>query len=159
MTTRSPQAIISSSVNPANLLELKVLSSIVSQLQDQGDVGQAIPYLAKMVQIVDSQRLDPKPTDPERRPAYYQQFNELQKLKAESYSQLAFAYLATHQFIPCESWLTSAVKVWEKLVRHDPSLVESLTVAYEKLIECYLAMGKNQLAQHISTRLQKLKDA
>ncbi|KAI8350346.1 hypothetical protein EDC96DRAFT_519641 [Choanephora cucurbitarum] len=157
MTARSPQTIISSSVNPANLLELKVLSNIVSQLQEQGDMGQAIPYLAKMVQIVDSQRLE-KPTDPQNKTPYYSQLNELQKLKADAYSQLAFAYLKTHQFVQCESWLTSSIKLWEKLIRYDPQGQPSLMVAYEALIECYMAMGKDHLAQHIQTRLCKLKE-
>ncbi|KAI8097977.1 uncharacterized protein B0P05DRAFT_522811 [Gilbertella persicaria] len=158
----APQTIISSSINPANLLELQVLTNITSQLQSQGDIQNSIPYLAKIVQIVESQRLGEKPTEPEKRQGYYKQFNELRKIKAEAYAHLADAYFKTQQFVQCESSLLISVKIWEKLVQHEPEEAEhsnkQLQIAYKQLYACYKAMGKTQLAEHIQTKLSRLFD-
>jgi hypothetical protein len=151
-----PQSLRSSSINPANLLELQVLTKVITQLQSNNDIRGSIPYLAKIVQIVEHQKLD-RPSDPTKQSHYYQQLNELRKVKADAYAQLADAYFQTQQYILCESSLLVSVKLWENLVRHD-ALQETgaLRLAYEQLKICYEQMGKIQLAQHMETKLSRL---
>ncbi|KAL9541094.1 hypothetical protein PS6_010461 [Mucor atramentarius] len=139
-----PQALRSNSVNPSNLVELQVLTKIVTQLQGSNDMKGSIPYLAKIVQIVANQRLEkPSPAAPdESKQRYYQQLNELSK------------------FITCESNLILSVKIWERLLKHDPASIDTITprlkAAYKQLNEAYEAMGKTQLAQHMAIKLDRL---
>lgn len=155
-----PQALRSNSVNPANLVELEVLTKIVTQLQNNNDIKGSIPYLAKIVQIVANQRLERPASASEDKQHYYQQLNELSKVQADAYAQLADAYFQTQQFITCESNLILSVKIWERLVKHDPASVETtklrLKTAYKQLSEAYEAMGKTQLAQHMEIKLERL---
>ncbi|KAI8876088.1 hypothetical protein K501DRAFT_262735 [Backusella circina FSU 941] len=150
-----PQTLISNTVNPANLLELQVLSKIVQDLDNKNDIKGAIPYLAKMTQIVDNQAIT-KPTDQAKLPNYHLQMNELSKTKANAHAQLAEAFYKTHDFMQCESSLTVSIKIWEKLVRHDTSIIPLLTSAYDRLKLCYEALGKNQMANNIESRKTKL---
>ncbi|KAI7900998.1 uncharacterized protein BX663DRAFT_553635 [Cokeromyces recurvatus] len=161
-----PHSLNSSSINPANLLELQVLTKVIGQLQSNGDIQGSIPYLAKVVQIIDHQQLD-RPsrevmqTDPKRKAAYYEQLNELRKVKAEAYAQLADAYFKVHNFISCETYLLFSVKIWENLIEHerlriDSSYEERLKIAYKQLLDAYEAMGKSNLAYHIKVKLKKL---
>lgn len=155
-----PQALRSNSVNPANLVELEVLTKIVTQLQNNNDIKGSIPYLAKIVQIVANQRLERPASASEDKQHYYQQLNELSKVQADAYAQLADAYFQIQQFITCESNLILSVKIWERLVKHDPASVETtklrLKTAYKQLSEAYEAMGKTQLAQHMEIKLERL---
>ncbi|CEP14659.1 hypothetical protein [Parasitella parasitica] len=156
-----PQSLQSNSVNPANLVELQVLTRIVEQLQTNNDMKGSIPYLAKIVQIVANQRLEkPSPTTKDKQ-HYYQQLNELSKVQADAYAQLAAAYFQTQQFISCEANLILSVKMWEKLLRHDPASIDTtklrLKAAYKQLAEAYAAMGKLQLAQHMEAKLERLE--
>ncbi|CAO3656486.1 unnamed protein product [Mucor fragilis] len=157
-----PQALRSNSVNPSNLVELQVLTKIVNQLQSNNDMKGSIPYLAKIVQIVANQRLErPSSTATEDiKQRYYQQLNELSKVQADAYAQLADAYFQTQQFVTCESNLILSVKIWERLLKHDAASTDTirprLKAAYKQLEEAYEAMGKTQLAQHMATRLDRL---
>lgn len=155
-----PQALRSNSVNPANLVELEVLTKIVTQLQNNNDIKGSIPYLAKIVQIVANQRLERPTSASEDKQHYYQQLNELSKVQADAYAQLADAYFQTQQFITCESNLILSVKIWERLLKHDPASIETtklrLKTAYKQLSEVYEAMGKTQLAQHMEIKLERL---
>jgi hypothetical protein len=156
-----PQALRSNSVNPANLVELQVLTKIVTQLQNNNDIKGSIPYLAKIVQIVSNQRLErPTSASEDKQQHYYQQLNELSKVQADAYAQLADAYFQTQQFITCESNLILSVKIWERLLKHDPASIEitklRLKIAYKQLSEAYEAMGKTQLAQHMESKLERL---
>lgn len=155
-----PQALRSNSVNPANLVELEVLTKIVTQLQNNNDIKGSIPYLAKIVQIVANQRLERPTSASEDKQHYHQQLNELSKVQADAYAQLADAYFQTQQFIACESNLILSVKIWERLLKHDPASIETtklrLKTAYKQLSEVYEAMGKTQLAQHMEIKLERL---
>lgn len=148
----TPQSLHSSSVNPANLVELQVLTQVVSQLQSQGDVKGSIPYLSKIVQILENQQLE-KPSDGNKE-HYYQQFNQLRRVKADAHAQLGHAYFETQQYLMCETSLLTSVKIWEKLVQHhDVDFGMQLSCAYEQLKSCYEAMGKTQLAHYMETKL------
>ncbi|GAA5813025.1 hypothetical protein MFLAVUS_006491 [Mucor flavus] len=152
----TPQALHSSSINPANLVELQVLTQVITQLQSSNDIAGTIPYLAKIVQIVNNQNLS-KPTT--QLPKYYQQLNQLRLVQADAYSQLAEAYFHTHQFIKCESNLLASVRIWEKLVQHgnvSEDLKPRLKQAYVMLKACYEDMGKGQLAQHMEIKLSRI---
>lgn len=160
-----PQALNSSSVNPANLVELQVLTKVITQLQNNGDIRGSIPYLAKVVQIVDNQKLDkPDPetlkTDNYQRQKYHKQLNELRKVKADAYANLADAYFHTQQFVVCETSLLISVKIWEKLKQYEPNEIEAsnahLKAAYQQLLEAYEAMNKPHMAQHMANKLSKL---
>jgi hypothetical protein len=152
----SPQSLHSSTVNPANLLELQVLTQVATQLQCNNDIRGSIPYLAKIAQIVDNQKLA-RPAREEPQDNYYAQLNQLRKVKADAYAQLADAYFKTQQFVLCESSLLSSVKIWEKLVQHtNEDLSVQLKAGYKQLKACYEAMGKTQLARHMETKLSKL---
>jgi hypothetical protein len=147
----TPQSLRSSTVNPANLVELQVLTQVVTQLQSKDDILGSIAYLSKIVQIIENQRLD-KPNG--NKEHYYQQFNQLRIVKADAHAQLADAYFKTQQFILCESSLLTSVKIWEKLVQHnDQDFSTQLKHGYGQLKTCYEAMGKNQLAQYMDTKL------
>lgn len=155
-----PQSLHSSSVNPANLLELQVLTKVVTQLQSDNNIRGSIPYLAKIVQIVEHHKLDrPDRNDATKKQRYYQQLNELRKVKANAYAQLAGAYFQTQQYVLCESSLLVSVKIWENLALHD-ALQDTgvLRLAYEQLKASYEQMGKTQLAQHMETKLSRLLD-
>lgn len=152
-----PQSLNSSSINPANLLEIQVLTQVIADLQSKNDIKGSIPYLAKIVQIIDNQKLV-KPSRDEPKDAYYKQFNQLRKVKADAYSQLADAYFHTQQFIICENTLLVSVKIWEKLVQHtNEDCTLQLKKGYEQLKTCYEDMGKLQLAQHIENKLDRLE--
>lgn len=154
-----PQSLQSNSINPANLLEIQVLTQVINELQSKNDIKGTIPYLAKIVQIVDNQKLD-RPSRDEGQAKldhYYQQLNQLRKVKADAHAQLANAYFQTQQFILCESSLILSVKIWEKLVQHSSEdFSVQLKSGYSQLKACYEAMGKNQLAQHADNKLAKL---
>lgn len=153
----TPQSLNSNTVNPANLLELQVLTQVATQLQSNNDIQGSIPYLAKIAQIVDNQKLDrPPPEEPQEN--YYQQFNQLREIKADAYAQLADAYFKTNQFVLCENSLLSSVKIWEKLVQHSKGedFTRQRRAGYEQLKACYEAMGKTQLSQHMETKISKL---
>ncbi|KAI8982213.1 hypothetical protein BDF20DRAFT_912408 [Mycotypha africana] len=162
---KKPEALHSKTVNPANLLELQVLTKIVTDLQkrkQKDGIRGSIPYLAKIVQIVENQTLE-KPSlsaSQQEKDKYYKRLNELRKVQADAYAQLADAYFRTQNFILCESNLSIAVKHWEKLLEHDASSVKycqtRLKDAYEQLAEAYEQMGKENLAQHMKTRKAKL---
>ncbi|KAI8644983.1 hypothetical protein BD408DRAFT_412459 [Parasitella parasitica] len=156
-----PQSLQSNSVNPANLVELQVLTNIVAQLQANNDMKGSIPYLAKIAQIVANQRLDKPSLATNDKQHYYQQLNELSKVQADAYAQLADAYFQTQQFILCESNLILSVKMWERLLRYDPASTDTtklrLKAAYNQLAEAYKAMGKLQLAQHMEIKLKKME--
>jgi hypothetical protein len=157
-----PQSLHSNSVNPANLLELQVLTKVITQLQSNNDIRGSIPYLAKIVQIIDHQKLDRPNRDEDaiKQQHYYRQLNELRKVKADAYAQLADAYFQTQQYVLCESSLLVSVKIWENLVRHDAlQETSALKLAYEQLKACYEQMGKTQLAQHMETKLSRLSGA
>ncbi|KAI8070176.1 hypothetical protein BDF21DRAFT_425143 [Thamnidium elegans] len=152
----TPQSLHSSSINPANLVELQVLTQVITQLQSTNDIAGAIPYLAKIVQIVNNQKLV-KPSEPTAN--YYQQLNQLRLVQADAYSQLADAYFHTQQFIKCESNLLQSVRIWEKLVQHgnaSEDLKPRLKQAYGMLKTCYEDMGKGQLAQHMEIKLNRI---
>ncbi|KAG2199632.1 hypothetical protein INT47_005157 [Mucor saturninus] len=146
----APQALHSSSVNPANLVELQVLTQVSSQLQSSGDVAGSIPYLAKIVQILENQQLEKKSS------RYKQQCEQLRRVQADAHAQLGDAYYKTGQYVVCEHALLRSVKIWEKLVQQDSSVCGPLRAAYEQLKSSYEAMGKTQLAQHIETKLERL---
>ncbi|KAI9360687.1 hypothetical protein BD770DRAFT_384628 [Pilaira anomala] len=154
----TPQQLHSSSINPANLVELQVLTQVVAQLQSNEDIRGSIPYLAKIVQILENQKLE-KPKGDQDKLGYYKQYNQLRLVQADAHAQLAEAYFKTQQFISCESSLLKSVKIWEKLVQHGNvtgDLRPQLTQAYIQLQESYEAMGKAQLAQHIENKLARL---
>jgi hypothetical protein len=160
--SRLPQSLTSSSINPANLLEIQVLTQVIVQLQNNGDVKGSIPYLAKITQIIDNQKLDKKPLKSEGKEklnGYYKQLNQYQKVKADAHAQLADAYFKTRQYMLCESTLLFSVKIWEKLVLHtNEEFTLQLKGGYEQLKVCYENMGKLQLAQHIDNKLIKMKN-
>ena len=151
-----PQSLQSKSVNPSNLLELQVLTQVVTQLQANKDVRGSIPYLAKIAQIVENQTLV-KPTEKEGLDHYYQQLNQLNKVKADANAQLGNAYFQTQQFILCESVLLRSVKLWENLVQHTTeNFNPQLKASYQQLKTCYESLGKTQLAQHMDIKLSKV---
>ncbi|KAI8978438.1 hypothetical protein BDB01DRAFT_799867 [Pilobolus umbonatus] len=157
----TPQRLISNSVNPANLVELETLTKVIDRLQQQNDIKGSIPYLAKIVQILDNQTIQrPPKEDKARLPHYYQQINELHKVQANAHFQLAEAQYQVYDFIACESSLTLSVKLWEKLLHYNPGyqseLRPLLIKSYETLKLCYDAMGKSQLAMYMDTRKNKL---
>lgn len=144
-----PQYLHSESINPANLLELKVLHQIATKLQSEGNVKGSIPYFAKICQIVDNQRIDGDDTDAKR--------DALDTIRAQAHIQLADAYFKTLQFTQCESSLSLAVKIFEKQMQRDIIIDRNqLARAYEQLHDCYDALGKHQLADFMDERRQKL---
>lgn len=154
-----PQSLHSNSINPANLLEIQVLTQVINELQSKNDIKGSIPYIAKIAQIIDNQKLErpAREEGQEKLEHYYQQLNQLRKVKADAHAQLADAYFQTQQFILCESSLIQSVKIWEKLVQHSSEdFSVPLKKGYLQLKACYEAMGKNQLAQHMDTKLSRL---
>ncbi|KAI8147941.1 hypothetical protein BJV82DRAFT_575087 [Fennellomyces sp. T-0311] len=125
-------------INPASLVELRVLSQVADQMQKEDDIKGSIPYLAKICQIVDNQHTKDKVS--------------LDQIRAQAHAQLADAYFKSHQFIQCEATLTIAVKIWEK----SNSSRQQLLNAYGLLKACYETMGKQKLADYMDQRKVKL---
>ncbi|KAI9482530.1 hypothetical protein BDB00DRAFT_879127 [Zychaea mexicana] len=141
MATTSPHYLQSHYINPASLMELKVLSQVVTQMQQQGNVKGSIPYLAKICQIVDNQQTQDKKK------------TALDPVRAQAHAQLADAYFKTQQWVQCEASLTLAVKIWEK---DRDSNATSLAHAYDQLIPCYETLGKQKMAEYMEQRKAKL---
>ncbi|OAD78473.1 hypothetical protein PHYBLDRAFT_163578 [Phycomyces blakesleeanus NRRL 1555(-)] len=156
-----------SSTPTSHLLELQVLTQVVLQHQEKNDIRGSIPYLAKIAQIIDNQRIV-KPTDDidASQSTYDSQIRELNKLKADAHSQLADAYFKTANHVQCEASLTWSVKIWERLIKQDKTTKTTanddikplLLNAYDQLKECYEALGKPSMAKHMETRKAKLLD-
>ncbi|ORY91234.1 hypothetical protein BCR43DRAFT_498735 [Syncephalastrum racemosum] len=132
MSASGPHSLLTHRNNPASAMELRILEAVV---QDCPTVKASIPYLAKICQIVDQD------SPPETR--------------ARAHVRLANAYFKTQQFIQCEASLTHAVKLYEKSDNNNNDNGEELDQAYAQLRDCYDALGKRQLAEHIETRRQK----
>lgn len=149
-----PQSLYSHSVNPVHLLEIQVLSQVVHQLQSKNDIRGSIPYLAKIVQIIDNQRLEKT----NNRDLYFRQLNEYRKVQSRAHFDLAEAYFKTHDFILSEASFSIAVKNWEKLMEHEEQaeVKELLSKSYDYLKTCYEAMGKDQLAYFAEVKKNKL---
>lgn len=128
MSAPGPHNLLTPRNNPASAMELRILEAVV---QDCPTVKARIPYLAKICQIVDQDS-----------PA---------ETRARAHARLADAYYKTQQFIQCEASLTYAVKLFEKSDNSN----DELDQAYAQLRDCYDALGKRQLAEHIETRRQK----
>ncbi|KAI9027155.1 hypothetical protein CLU79DRAFT_717207 [Phycomyces nitens] len=144
----------------SNLLELQVLTQVVVQHQAKNDIRGSIPYLAKIAQIIDNQRIV-KPTIDSCQSTYDIQTRELAKLKADAHSQLADAYFKTANHVQCEASLTLSVKIWERLQKdqtNNADIRPLLLNAYDQLKECYEALGKPSMAKHMETRKTKLLD-
>ncbi|KAI8377792.1 uncharacterized protein BYT42DRAFT_571716 [Radiomyces spectabilis] len=156
----SPHALGSQSINPSKLMELEVLSQVVSTLQAKNDFKASIPYLAKMAQIVDNQQIGPSsPSSPSSQTPEQrrQQQYLLDKLKADAHARLADAYYKTGRFIESEASLSLSVKLWETLMSKGYDDVRPLLMkAYDSLGQCYEALHKPQMVKHMQTRKQKL---
>ncbi|KAG1462068.1 hypothetical protein G6F46_001091 [Rhizopus delemar] len=151
-----PQSLISNTVNPANLLEIQILSNIITELHSKNDIRGSIPYLAKIVQIIDNQKLE-RGSDKDR---YYRQLNEYRKVQSRAHFDLGEAYFKTQDFISSEISLSIAVKSWEKLLKYENTVEfkKDLSIAYDYLKICYESMGKHQLAQYMESRKAKLHE-
>ncbi|KAI8340166.1 hypothetical protein BC941DRAFT_419597, partial [Chlamydoabsidia padenii] len=151
MTT--PHSLRSTSINPANLLELEVLSRIVSEKHTNNDVRGSIPYLAKMAQIIDNQRLEKGST--------LQQQQALSTLQADAHRQLGQAYMNTGQYTQAEASLTNSTKKLEYLLKgggdnnNNKMITNQLLQGYDLLKECFEVLGKPHMVQGMENR--KLK--
>ncbi|KAG1451415.1 hypothetical protein G6F56_008095 [Rhizopus delemar] len=147
-----PHTLNSNTVNPANLLEIQVLSKIVTELRTKKDISGTIPYLAKIVQIVDNQKI-------EKDHNYHRQMKEYRQVQSRAHFDLGQAYFETHQYTSSETYLSMAAKTWENLLKYENmlELKDCLHVVYDYLKTCYESMGKNQLAQHMESRKTKLR--
>ncbi|CAO3703833.1 unnamed protein product [Rhizopus stolonifer] len=121
-----PHTLNSNTANPANLLEIQVLSKIVAELQTKKDISGTIPYLAKIVQIVDNQKI-------EKDQNYQRQMKEYRQIQSRAHFDLGQAYFETHQYTSSEIYLSMAAKTWENLLKHENmlELKDCLYVVYD----------------------------
>ncbi|KAF7725887.1 hypothetical protein EC973_009219 [Apophysomyces ossiformis] len=160
-------ALSSQSVNPANLLELQVLAQVVVDLQNKNNIRGSIPYLAKIAQIVDNQRLTkPQGTTDAEKSRYEKQSIELNKVKADAHAQLADAYYRIGNYVNAEASLSFSVDIWEKLLQRqtqqnaneEADIRAFLLKAYDRLKECYEVLDKQKMASYMEARKSKLLD-
>ncbi|CAO3628248.1 unnamed protein product [Cunninghamella echinulata] len=169
----TPYNLQTTSINPANLMELQVLSQVVTDKQGKNDIIGSIPYLAKMTQIIDHQQI-PKQNDDNNNNnssnncnnnnslQYNKQEQEriLFSLQADAHKQLGDAYLKTGQYIQAEASFTMSTKRLELLckkknIKPNNETKLELIQLYDKLIQCYQYMNKPHMVRGIEDR--KLK--
>ncbi|KAI9303296.1 hypothetical protein BJ944DRAFT_268658 [Cunninghamella echinulata] len=175
----TPYNLQTTSINPANLMELQVLSQVVADKQGKNDIKGSIPYLAKMTQIIDHQQIpkqngnnknnnisDKNNNDNSNSNNNNPQSNKKEQqrilfsLQADAYKQLGDAYLKTGQYIQAEASFTMSTKRLELLckkndVRPNNETRLELMELYDKLIQCYQYMNKPHMVRGIEDR--KLK--
>ncbi|CAO3597866.1 unnamed protein product [Absidia cylindrospora] len=152
----APHSLKSTSINPANLIELEVLSQIVSEKQNNNDIRGSIPYLAKMAQIIDNQRLE-QVTDNNEQQQRIQQ-RTLYSLQADAHRQLGQAYLGTGLYTQAEASLSITIQRLESLLKDNNGSTDTvlqLLQGYDLLKECFQVMNKPHLVQGMENR--KLK--
>lgn len=154
----------STSINPANLIELELLSQIVTERQSANDICGSIPYLAKMAQIIDNQRLEetlaassPQQQQQQQR----QQRQTFRLLQADAHRQLGQAYMKTGQYIQAEASLSITIQRLESLMKDDTTatshtiIVNQLIEGYDLLKECFELLGKPHMVQGMENRKRK----
>ncbi|CAO3633761.1 unnamed protein product [Cunninghamella blakesleeana] len=176
----APYNLQNTSINPANLMELQVLSQVVLDKQKQNDIKGSIPYLAKMTQIIDHQQLSTtKQHKKQKDDGNYddnignnvddmndQKEKErlLFSLQAEAHKQLADSYLKTGQYIQAEASYTISTKRLETLCKknnekpNNETRLELIQI-YDNLIECYQMMNKPHMVRGIENRKLKYLSA
>jgi murein L,D-transpeptidase YcbB/YkuD len=161
-TMATSHSLRSTSINPANLIELQLLSQIVTQKQSANDIRGSIPYLAKMAQIIDNQRLETTvaASSPQQQQLQQQQ-HTLRLLQADAHRQLGQAYMKIGQYIQAEASLTITIQRLESLLKGDNAatshtiVVNQLIEGYDLLKECFELLGKPHMVQGMENRKRK----
>lgn len=145
-------------MEPLVIIELQSLTNAANKKKEEGNIAASIPYLAKIVHILDTQTPKRNTTQNNQKAA-----QSLELMTIDARREFADALFKTHQFTESEVQIGLVCKSLEKYLRKlDPSesdilgIESKLLASYDAWADCYENLGNAFLASKIQQRKQKL---
>lgn len=145
-------------MDPIKVLELQSLTKVANEKKKTEGVEASIPYLAKIVQILDThtaQRSQNNTTSI---------IQATENMAIDARKNYADALFATHRYTECEVQMGIACKTLERYIKRADiaddlrrDLESKLLVCYPRWADCYENLGNSHLASKVRQRTQKLQ--
>ncbi|KAJ2963125.1 hypothetical protein NQZ79_g1832 [Umbelopsis isabellina] len=155
-----PDSKVSFSVlmDPIKVLELQSLTKVANEKNKTEGVEASIPYLAKIVQILDthsSQRSQNNTAST---------IQAIEHKAIDARKDYADALFATHRYTECEVQMGLVCKTLERYLKRGDitddlrrDLQSKLLVCYPRWADCYENLGNSHLASKVRQRTQKFQ--
>lgn len=145
-------------MEPITIIELQSLTNAANAKKTEGNLAASIPYLAKIVHILDTQTSKCRATQDIQNTA-----QSLELMTVDARREFADGLFRTYQYTESEVQMGLVCRSLEKYLRKlDPKESDSLGIeskllaGYDAWADCYENLGKGFLATKIRERKQKL---
>ncbi|CAM0139592.1 hypothetical protein VKS41_004589 [Umbelopsis sp. WA50703] len=147
-------------MDPIKVFELQSLTKAANEKKKTEGIESSIPYLAKIVQVLDTQvsqrHLDKNTITPA--------IQAVGHMVIDARKDFADALFAAHRYTECEVQMGLICKSLERYITREDitdairgDLESKLLACYRRWADCYENLGNSHLASKIRQRMQKFE--